>query len=210
MARAQTPTTLLLLLLLAAASALTSASPSPHHASFFRPKKPKLTFSFYAQEYLFTGTPTTFFIVPPLPANATAASAAPSPAPAPATTTGLPAQLFHGAISIVDPAVTRTADPESPELGRLKGASVFDNSREPGAPDAEAIWTVVFNGASGYGDGSSISFRGYYQTLKPARELAVVGGTGYFRLVRGWVVVTTAFLDVNTGRAINNFTVSLL
>lgn len=45
------------------------------------------------------------------------------------------------------------------------------------------VWSVVFK--SGEYNGSSLTILGRNPTLRPVREMCIVGGTGVFRLARG-------------------------
>lgn len=52
-------------------------------------------------------------------------------------------------------------------------------------------------------NGSCISLLGKNSAVNPAREMPIVGGTGLFRLGRGYVNIAQAYwLDVTTGDAL--------
>lgn len=98
-------------------------------------------------------------------------------------------ELF-GAIAVFDDALTLTSDPSSPELGRGRGFYVF-NSMDQVSTSLEFVWTAVFGPNSGY-SGSTLSFKGYDRISDVNREIVITGGTGGFRMARGWATITTA------------------
>lgn len=107
---------------------------------------------------------------------------------------------FFGAIAVFDDALTLTADPTSQMLGRGRGFYVF-NSMDAGSASLEFVWTAVFGASSGY-SGSTLSFKGYDKINDTDREIVITGGTGQFRMARGWATITTA---ASNGGAANLF-----
>lgn len=140
-----------------------------------------LQLHFYLQEQLND----TFFLTVPPPA-------------------GVKPGSFFGATLATDHAVTAGPDASSTLLARAKGLVVASNKDpplvlpQPGA-DIVVVSTVVFTEASGYG-GSTVNFLGFDAGPLRRRELSIVGGTGLFRLARGWVEYTT-LADNGKGRA---------
>ncbi|KAL3679150.1 hypothetical protein R1sor_022106 [Riccia sorocarpa] len=103
---------------------------------------------------------------------------------------GIPNLHGFGAIAVFDDAMTEGPDPSSQSIGRGRGFYVFNAMVDNGA-SLEFVWTAVFNDASGFG-GSTISFKGYDKIDDEEREIAITGGTGKFRLARGWATIRTS------------------
>ncbi|KAK0583441.1 hypothetical protein LWI29_036973 [Acer saccharum] len=63
---------------------------------------------------------------------------------------------------------------------------------------------MVFNFGftEGMYKGSSISILGLNSAMNPVREMAIVGGTGIFRLGRGYAIAQTHWFDPASGNAI--------
>ncbi|KAI8021592.1 Dirigent protein 23 [Camellia lanceoleosa] len=59
-------------------------------------------------------------------------------------------------------------------------------------------------------NGSSISIVGLNYILHSVREMAVVGGTGLFRLARGYAVAKTHWFDPISGDAIVGYNVTIV
>ncbi|OAE21765.1 hypothetical protein AXG93_2550s1020 [Marchantia polymorpha subsp. ruderalis] len=97
---------------------------------------------------------------------------------------------FFGAIAVFDDAMTEGPDTNSKLMGRGRGFYVFNAMNDNGA-GLEFVWTAVFNDASGFG-GSTLSFKGYDKIDDAEREIAITGGTGKFRLARGWATIKTS------------------
>lgn len=93
--------------------------------------------------------------------------------------------------------------PRSLEIGQGKGLYVWDN-KEQGAPGLEFIFTAVFGARSGFLAGSTLQYRGFDYLPLPVREISIVGGTGQFRLARGWAEFQVH--SVNNFAAVLNFT----
>jgi hypothetical protein len=110
---------------------------------------------------------------------------------------------LFGSIAVFDDKVTTTGDVNSLEIARGRGFYVFDHLAND-STSLEFVLTTIFNNQSGYEDGSSIVMRGYDDITQVYRELAIVGGTGTFRLARGWAGILT--YSANGGSAVLNFT----
>ncbi|CAM6088268.1 unnamed protein product [Calypogeia fissa] len=116
---------------------------------------------------------------------------------------GLRNTNLFGSIAVIDDKVTVGPDVNSTEIGRGRGFYVFDHLASD-TTGLEFIWTAIFNNQSGYEDGSTIVFRGYDDITAVYRELAILGGTGTFRLARGWAGIFT--YQLIGGAAILNMT----
>ncbi|KAG9148226.1 hypothetical protein Leryth_021599 [Lithospermum erythrorhizon] len=96
--------------------------------------------------------------------------------------------LQFGTLLVVDDKVTEGPDPNSKEIGRAQG-----------------IWMVRLYGVFyrfTKEQGSTLEIQGADLFAMKEREFSVVSGTGYFRFVRGYGIMTTEFLDVANLRGI--------
>lgn len=159
-----------------------------------KPPKPKpekfVQLRFYLQDLLLKPNYTAAFVVPPL--------------------AGIPKQFaldadFFGGVVVIDDPLTTGPSLKSPEIGRAKGFYVW-NSVDPAETSIEFAFSAVFNEKSGF-PGSTIQFRGFDLLKLPVREVSIAGGTGVFRLARGWAQFTVAGGD--DFYAILNFTASV-
>ncbi|CAM6129203.1 unnamed protein product [Calypogeia fissa] len=105
---------------------------------------------------------------------------------------------LFGSIAVFDDSITMTPDPSSMELARGRGLYVF-NSMEMGSTALEFVWTMEFGPNTGYA-GSTVSFKGYDRISDADREIVITGGTGAFRMARGWAIIST--VAANGGAAI--------
>ncbi|CAM6129784.1 unnamed protein product [Calypogeia fissa] len=101
-----------------------------------------------------------------------------------------PANSFYGAFFDFDDSMTLLPDPSSEEIGRGRGMYLCAAKDTQGA-GVEYVWTAQFNEASGHGDGTTLSFQGFYRYWAPVSEISIVGGTGMFKMARGWAEITT-------------------
>lgn len=151
-------------------------------------KKHTKVLNFFLHDRLLANIdPSSFVIVPPLAGPSTD-----------------PHQSFFGTLAVFDDSMTVSPDEASLEIGRGRGFYLFDQN-STAVPAIEFSWTAEFNQASGYTPGSTLTFKGFDRLTDPVREIAIVGGTGDFRLARGWAVITTYSL-VGLGNANLNFT----
>ncbi|CAM6109679.1 unnamed protein product [Calypogeia fissa] len=115
-----------------------------------------------------------------------------------------PANSFFGAFIVFDDSITLVPDTSSEETGRGRGMYLFDADDNKGA-GIEFVWTAQFNEASGYGNGTTLSFQGFDRTTDATREISIVGGTGMFKMARGWADITT--YSIAGAAAVLNITV---
>ncbi|GMN61433.1 hypothetical protein TIFTF001_030534 [Ficus carica] len=91
--------------------------------------------------------------------------------------------LGFGTITVIDDVLTAGPELGSQEIGRARGVYVASSV------DGTAVmmaFTVVIEGGE-YGD--SINFYGVYRIRSTTSRLAVVGGTGKFKMVGGFAEV---------------------
>lgn len=102
-----------------------------------------------------------------------------------AITTNKSPTLF-GAVMMADDLLTEGPEATLPEVGRAQGMYGSAGQRR-----VSLIMAMSFTFTKGKYKGSSISILSRNPALNPVREMAVVGGTGLFRLARGSVAART-------------------
>ncbi|PON55078.1 Disease resistance response protein [Parasponia andersonii] len=112
---------------------------------------------------------------------------------------------FFGALIMADDPLTETPDPKSKLVGRAQGLYGSAGQHELGL-----IMAMSFVFTEGEYNGSSISVLGRNAALNPVREMAVVGGTGVFRLARGYAIAQTYWFDPATGDAIVCYNITVV
>ncbi|CAM6091524.1 unnamed protein product [Calypogeia fissa] len=101
-----------------------------------------------------------------------------------------PSNSSYGSLVVFDDSMTLLPDPSSEEIVRGRGMFLSDAKDTKGA-GLEFVWTAQFNEASGYGNGTTLSFQGFDRITDATREISIVGGTGMFKMARGWADITT-------------------
>ncbi|XP_072981547.1 dirigent protein 22-like [Typha angustifolia] len=105
--------------------------------------------------------------------------------------------INFGDLYMIDDPLTRGPSPSSELLGRAQGfysvASLSDQS---------LLMAVNLVLDSGEYNGSTLTVLGRDRILDPVRELPVVGGTGAFRMKRGYVLLKTNWFNQTTGDAV--------
>jgi hypothetical protein len=91
---------------------------------------------------------------------------------------------------VIDDVLTETASRSSSMVGRAQGHYIWAST---GNPELLVTMNVVLT--SGPYAGSSVTVVGRDDIGAPVRELSVVGGTGQFRMARGYVLWKTVSLD---------------
>ncbi|XP_057788613.1 dirigent protein 23-like [Salvia miltiorrhiza] len=99
-------------------------------------------------------------------------------------------RTFFGALMMIDDPLTVGPDPSSRIVGRARGLM-----GSAGLNKFTLIMAVSYVFTDGIYNGSSFSLLSINEVLRPAQEMAVVGGTGLFRLARGHVVARTHSID---------------
>ncbi|XP_057771314.1 dirigent protein 21-like [Salvia miltiorrhiza] len=102
-----------------------------------------------------------------------------------------------GAVRVVDDLVTAGRDIKSAAVGRVQGLTTSADLKV----SAVAVnFNFVFT--SGKYNGSTVSIAGRNEFQLAARELPVIGGTGLFRLARGYAITSSYSFDVPTNYAV--------
>ena len=92
-----------------------------------------------------------------------------------------------GSIYVMDNALTTTPEVNSTLIGRAQG--LYAMSSQEG--ELSLLMTLTYNFVSGAYNGSSLSIVGRNPVMNEVREMPVVGGTGVFRLARGFALAKT-------------------
>lgn len=93
---------------------------------------------------------------------------------------------FFGALFIDDNPLTEGPDWSSTEVGRAQGIEGFS-----GKDEAVALMAISFDFTQGTFNGSSFNVLSRNPISEAVRELAIVGGTGAFRLAKGFTMIKT-------------------
>ncbi|CAI0468842.1 unnamed protein product [Linum tenue] len=102
-----------------------------------------------------------------------------------------PTTLF-GAVVMADDPLTETADASSKVIGRAQGMYAA-----AGQSEISLLMAMSYGFTDGPYNGSSLSIMGKNPAMDPTRELPVLGGTGVFRMARGYAEMKT--VSVNAG-----------
>ncbi|KAL9238378.1 hypothetical protein vseg_012808 [Gypsophila vaccaria] len=110
-----------------------------------------------------------------------------------------------GVLMMADDPLTTTPDPKSEMVGRAQGLYGSACQDELGL-----IMVLSYNFFDGLYNGSSISIMGRNSVMHTVREMPVVGGTGLFRMARGFALAHTFSIDFKTGDAIVGYNVTIV
>ncbi|KAL3515016.1 hypothetical protein ACH5RR_021918 [Cinchona calisaya] len=108
-----------------------------------------------------------------------------------------------GLMNMIDDPLTIGQDPNSKLVGRARG--IYGSA---GQNDLSLLMVVSYGFIDGIYNGSSFSLLSINPAINPVREMAIVGGTGLFRLARGYAIAQTYSLDPS-GDAIVGYNVTL-
>ncbi|XP_054779178.1 dirigent protein 23-like [Prosopis cineraria] len=108
---------------------------------------------------------------------------------------------LFGVVMMADDPLAETPDPNSKLVGRAQGLYTSACQQELGL-----LMSMSFS----FTDGSSVSILGKNSAMNPVREMPVVGGTGKFRLARGYALAQTHWFDPATGDAIVAYNVTVI
>ena len=114
-------------------------------------------------------------------------------------------RTLFGIVMMADDPLTETPDPQSKLVGRAQG--LYGSACQE---QLSLIMSMSFVFVDGPYNGSSISLLGNNRAMNPVREMPIVGGTGFFRLARGYAVAQTHWMDFKTGDAIVGYNVTVL
>ncbi|CAN6196627.1 unnamed protein product [Urochloa humidicola] len=108
----------------------------------------------------------------------------------PGSTTAPTLGMAFGDTTVVDDVLTETSSATSSEVGRMQG--IYMLSSQSGAALMVCANLLL---TSGDHNGSTIAVLGRDDTAADVRELAVVGGTGKYRLATGYVLWKTSSMS---------------
>lgn len=121
-----------------------------------------------------------------------------------AATTGKSPTLF-GLLAMADDALTVGPEPDSKVVGRAQGT--YGSS---GQVTLDFLMTMNFCFTHGKYNRSCISILSRNSIMASEREMAIVGGTGVFRLARGVAMAKTHWFNATTGDAIVEYHLTVL
>ncbi|KAG8368132.1 hypothetical protein BUALT_Bualt15G0013300 [Buddleja alternifolia] len=110
-----------------------------------------------------------------------------------------------GELVMIDDPLTVGLDPSSKIVGRGRG--MYGST---GQTDSLLILVFNYQFSDGIYNGSSFNVHSICPMLRPDKELSIVGGTGLFRLARGYAIVHTFSLDPITGDTIDGYNVTII
>ncbi|KAF9624451.1 hypothetical protein IFM89_011459 [Coptis chinensis] len=102
-----------------------------------------------------------------------------------------PIAATFGSISVMDNPLTATPDPKSALIGRAQGIYAVSSQRD----ELSLLMTLTYVLVSGPHNGSTFSVVGRNPVMSDVREMPIVGGTGTFRLARGYCLAQTHSMD---------------
>lgn len=111
---------------------------------------------------------------------------------------------LFGSLLMIDDALTIGPDPTSKLIGRARG--LYGSA---GQTDMGLIMVISYGFTDGIYQGSSFSLLSLNSAMNPVREMAIVGGTGLFRLARGYAMAQTYSANPN-GDAIVGYNVTIV
>ncbi|CAI9266859.1 unnamed protein product [Lactuca saligna] len=121
-----------------------------------------------------------------------------------ATDSNMGAMFGFGSIYIMDNALTATPDINSTLIGRAQGLYAMSSQEN----EVSLLMTLTYNFVSGVYNGSSVSVVGRNPVMDEVREMPMVGGTGVFRLARGFAIAKTH--SMNQVDAIVGYNVTII
>lgn len=121
-----------------------------------------------------------------------------------AQATGTNSVTSFGSLLMIDDPLTIGPDPTSKLIGRARG--LYGSA---GQTDVGLIMVVSYGFTDGIYQGSSFSLLSLNPALNLVREMAIVGGTGLFRLARGYAIAQTYSANAN-GDAIVGYNVTIV
>ncbi|KAK9690801.1 hypothetical protein RND81_09G155100 [Saponaria officinalis] len=110
-----------------------------------------------------------------------------------------------GMLMMADDPLTTGTDLKTKMVGRAQGLYGSACQDEVGL-----IMVLSYNFIDGPYNGSSISIMGRNSVMHPVREMPVVGGTGLFRMARGYALAHTFSFDLKTGDAIVGYNITIV
>lgn len=102
-----------------------------------------------------------------------------------------PIAASFGSIYVMDNPLTVMPDPNSTVLGRAQGIYAMSSQHD----EFSLLMTLTYGFISGPYNGSTFSVVGRNPVMREVREMPIVGGTGIFRLARGYCFAQTRSMN---------------
>ncbi|KAJ9132721.1 hypothetical protein P3X46_033558 [Hevea brasiliensis] len=112
---------------------------------------------------------------------------------------------LFGLMNVMDDPLTEGPESTSKEVGRAQGFYGSSGQKEMGLLMAMSL---VFT--TGKFNGSSLTILGRNPAMEPHRELPIIGGSGVFRLARGFAALKTYYYNASNGDAIVEYNVAVI
>jgi hypothetical protein len=112
---------------------------------------------------------------------------------------------FFGAVVAIDDPLTTAGTGASKEIGRAQGTYTFADQKTFGL-----LMQMNFVFTAGEHNGSSLAIFGRNQVLSDVREMSIVGGSGKFRMARGFVQARTIDSGATSGETVVEYTVNVM
>ncbi|XP_050234913.1 dirigent protein 21-like [Mercurialis annua] len=109
---------------------------------------------------------------------------------------------LFGIVVMIDDPLTEGPEPTSKEVGRAQGLYGSSDQKNVGLLMG---MNLVFT--TGKFNGSTLAILGRNPALEHVREIPIIGGTGAFRLSRGFASLKTYFFNATSGDAIVEYNV---
>ncbi|GLJ47924.1 hypothetical protein SUGI_1011810 [Cryptomeria japonica] len=112
---------------------------------------------------------------------------------------------FFGSVVVIDDLLTEGPEPTSKLLGRAQGLYALASQE-----DLQLLMAVTYVFQSGKFNGSTLAVVGHNAVFNEIREMPIVGGSGKFRMARGYALAHTHSFDIKSGNAIVHYNVTVL
>ncbi|KAL2491706.1 Dirigent protein 23 [Abeliophyllum distichum] len=113
-------------------------------------------------------------------------------------------ELGFGTTYMIDDVLTESPDRSLKLIGRAQGMYSLASQHDLGL-----LMIVNFVFTDGKYNGNSLSMLGNNHVLENVREMPIVGGSGIFRLAKGYALAHTIWFDQKTGDAIVEYNVTV-
>ncbi|KAL2514632.1 Dirigent protein 23 [Forsythia ovata] len=113
-------------------------------------------------------------------------------------------ELGFGTTYMIDDVLTEGPNRNSKLIGRAQGMYSLASQHDLGL-----LMVVNFVFTDGKYNGNSLSMLGNDHVLENVREMPIVGGSGIFRLAKGYALAHTIWFDQKTGDAIVEYNVTV-
>jgi len=112
--------------------------------------------------------------------------------------------FFGAVVAIDDPLTTGPTRAAGTEVGRAQGTYTFADQSTVGL-----LMVMNFVFTAGEHKGSGLSILGRNEVLSDVREMSIVGGSGKFRMARGYVQAHTIDSGATSGETVVEYTVNV-